>query len=61
MLTYRRADTLKVVGFSDFDYAGYVDNKSPLLVISLCWLKELFRGKVSSRHLQLFLLLRQSM
>ena len=27
MLTYRRTDTLVVVGFSDFDYAGYVDDK----------------------------------
>ena len=27
MLTYRRTDTLKVVGFSDFDYAGCVDDK----------------------------------
>ena len=27
MLTYRRTDTLKVVGFSDSDYAGCVDDK----------------------------------
>ena len=27
MLTYRRTDTLEVVGFSDSDYAGYVDDK----------------------------------
>ena len=27
MLTYRRIDTLGVVGFSDSDYAGHVDNK----------------------------------
>ena len=27
MLIYRRTDTLEVVGFSDFDYAGYVDDK----------------------------------
>ena len=27
MLTYQRIETLKVVGFSDFDYAGYVDDK----------------------------------
>ena len=27
MLTYPRTDTLKVVGFSDSDYAGYVDDK----------------------------------
>ena len=27
MLTYRRTDTLGVVGFSDFDYAGCVDDK----------------------------------
>ena len=28
-LKYRRTDTLEVVGFSDSDYAGYVeDNKS---------------------------------
>ena len=27
MLTYRRTDTLGVVGFSDSDYAGCVDDK----------------------------------
>ena len=27
MLTYRHTDTLKVVGFSDSDYAGYMDDK----------------------------------
>ena len=27
MLTYQHTDTLRVVGFSDFDYAGCVDNK----------------------------------
>ena len=27
MLTYRRADTLEIVGFSDADYAGCVDDK----------------------------------
>ena len=35
MLTYRRTDTLEVVGFSDSDYAHSVDDKRPLLVISL--------------------------
>ena len=27
MLTYRRTDTLEVVGFSDSNYAGYVVDK----------------------------------
>ena len=27
MLTYRHTDTLRVIGFSDFDYLGYVDDK----------------------------------
>ena len=35
MLTYRRTDTLEVVGFSDSDYADCMDDKSPLLVITL--------------------------
>ena len=35
MLTYQRTYTLGVVGFSDSDYAGYVDNKKSSLVISL--------------------------
>ena len=36
MLTYRHTDTLEVVGFSDSDYEGCVDDKkSPLLVITL--------------------------
>ena len=28
MLTYRSTDTLEVVGFSDSDYASYVDDKN---------------------------------
>ena len=35
MLTYWCIDTLGVVGFSDFDYVGCVDDKSLLWVISL--------------------------
>ena len=35
MLTYQHTDTLEVVGFSDSNYAGCVDDKSRLLVISL--------------------------
>ena len=27
MLAYQRTDTLRVVGFSDSDYSGYVDDK----------------------------------
>ena len=27
MLTYRHTDTLEVVGFNDFDYAGCMDDK----------------------------------
>ena len=27
MLTYRLTDTLEVVGFTDFDYADYMDYK----------------------------------
>ena len=27
MLTYRRTDTLEVVGFSNYDYAGCMDDK----------------------------------
>ena len=30
MLTYRRTNTLDIVGFSDADYAGCMDDKSPL-------------------------------
>ena len=35
ILTYRLTNTLGVVGFSNSDYASYVDDKNPLLVISL--------------------------
>ena len=35
MLTYWRTNTLEVIGFSNSDYAGYMDDKSPLLIISL--------------------------
>ena len=31
MLTYRCTDTLEVVGFSDSDYVGCVDNKNSTL------------------------------
>ena len=30
MLTYRRTDTLEVVGFRDFDYTGCVDDKKSI-------------------------------
>ena len=61
MLTYWRTDTLEVVGFSDSDYAVCVDNKKSTFGYIFIWLKELFRGKLSSKYLQLFLLWRQSM
>ena len=35
MLIYQHTDTLKVVSFSDSDYAGYVDDKKSTMVISL--------------------------
>ena len=35
MLTYRHTKTLEVVGFSDSNYAGCVDDKNPFLGISL--------------------------
>ena len=30
MLTYRRTGTLEVVGFSDSNYVGYVDDKNSI-------------------------------
>ena len=35
MLTYWHTNTLEVVGFSDSDYAGCVDDEKSTLVISL--------------------------
>ena len=43
MLTYCRTDTLEVVGFSDSDYAGYVDDKKStscyIFMIGECFLE----------------------
>ena len=62
MLTCRRTDTLEVVGFSDFNYEGYVDDKkttSGYIFImtkgAVSWKKK------SNRHLQPRLLWWQSM
>ena len=30
MLTYWRTNTLKVIGFNDFNYAGFVDDKKSI-------------------------------
>ena len=48
MLTYRRTDTLEVVGFSDSDYTGCVDDK--MSIFGYIFMIELFHGKVSSKH-----------
>ena len=43
MLTYRHADTHEVVGSSDFDYAGYVDDKKS----TFCYIFMMDKGSVS--------------
>ena len=43
MLTYRRTDTLEVVGFSDSDYAGCVDDKKS----TSCYIFIMAEGNVS--------------
>ena len=43
MLTYRRTNTLKVVGFSDFDYASFVDDKKS----TSCYIFMMVEGAVS--------------
>ena len=48
MLTYGRAETLDIVGFSDTDYAGYMDDKKSTSGYIYMMLEELYRGKVSS-------------
>ena len=43
MLTYRRTDTLEVVGFSDFNYASYEDDKKS----TSCYIFMMAKGAVS--------------
>ena len=43
ILTYRHTDTLEVVGFSDSDYAGCVDDKNS----SFCYIFMMVEGAVS--------------
>ena len=51
MLTYRRTDTLEVVGFSDSNYASCVDDKKSTSDYIFMMAEELFRAKVSRKHL----------
>ena len=61
MLTYRGTGTLEVLGFSDSDYTGYVDDKNS----TFCYIFMMAEGavlwKTPNRYLQLLLLWRQSM
>ena len=43
MLTYRRTNTLEVVGFSDSNYAGFVDDKKS----TSCYIFMMVEGVVS--------------
>ena len=43
MLTYRKSDQLEIIGYSNSDFSGCQDSRRSLL-------KELFLGKVISRH-----------
>ena len=56
MLTYRRTNTLEVVGFSDSNYTAYIDDKKSTFSYIIMMVDGVFLGKVSSRHLQLLLL-----
>ena len=42
-LTYRRTDTLKVIGFNDSNYAGYMDDKKS----TSCYIFMMVKGVVS--------------
>ncbi|XP_062075564.1 secreted RxLR effector protein 161-like [Humulus lupulus] len=48
MLTYQRADTLDIVGFSDADYAGCVDDK----IFTLGYIYIMVRGSVSWKSIK---------
>ena len=48
MLTYRRTDTLEVVGFSDSDYAGCVDDKKS----TSCYNFMMAKGAVSWKSIK---------
>ena len=55
MLTYRHTDTLKVVGFSDSNYAGYVDDKRSTFGYIFMMAEGAVSWKMPNRHLQLLM------
>ena len=58
MLTYRRTDTIEVVGFSDSNYVGCMDDKKSTSGYIFFMIEGAVLVKVSRRHLQLLLLWR---
>ena len=48
-LMYRRTSNLKVVGYSDSDFAGYVDSRKSTSGYILYWPVELYLGGALSR------------
>ena len=60
MLTYRRTNNLDIVGFSDFDYVGYMNDKKSISDYIFLMVGGVVSWKVSSRHSQCLLRCRQS-
>jgi Reverse transcriptase (RNA-dependent DNA polymerase) len=49
ILTNRRSDKLEVIGYTDSEFAGYVDSLKSTSGYILCWLEKLFLEGVQSK------------
>ena len=50
MLTYKRSDQIEIIGYSGSDFAGCQDIGDPHHATFICWLEEIFPGRVLSKH-----------
>ena len=51
MLTYKKSDQIEIIGYSDSDFAGCQDIRRSTSTF-ICWLEELFLGRVLNKHSQ---------
>ena len=53
MLTFKRSDNLKVIGYTNSDFVGCVDSRKSTFGYVICWLGQQFHGKVLNKLLLL--------
>ena len=46
MLTFKRSDNLKVIGYTNSGFVGCVDSRKSTFGYVICWLGQQFHGKV---------------